>query len=73
MKTKECLKNSSYMYHPEMKRVQFDGHDMVGFADDIANQRVIEELEALKLCNGVGIDLETTIDEIIKQLKQEQI
>jgi hypothetical protein len=34
------------------------------------NERVIEELEALKLCNGVCIDLEIEIDEIIKELKQ---
>ena len=35
-----------------------------------ANQRVIEELEDLKLCHGVCIDLEIEIDEIIKELKQ---
>ena len=38
--------------------------------EQYANQKVIDELEALKLCNGVGIDLEITIDEIIKELKQ---
>tara|TARA_R100000951_G_C2553888_1_gene153355 strand:+ start:446 stop:652 length:207 start_codon:yes stop_codon:yes gene_type:complete len=39
-------------------------------AEDYANQRVVDELEDLKLCNGVGIELEFIIDEIIKELKQ---
>jgi hypothetical protein len=38
--------------------------------EQYANQRVIEELEDLKLCHGVCIDLEIEIDEIIKELKQ---
>ena len=38
--------------------------------EQYANQRVIEELEDLKLCHGVWIDLEIEIDEIMKELKQ---
>lgn len=38
--------------------------------DKHTNQKIIEELEDLKLCHGVCIDLEIEIDEIIKELKQ---
>jgi len=44
--------------------------DVIILMNDYANQRIIEELEALKLCNGVGMDLEIIIDDIIKELKQ---
>lgn len=45
--------------------------DVIILMNDYANQRIIEELEALKLCNGVGMDLEIIIDDIIKELKQQ--
>lgn len=74
MKAEEYLKNKGLdpdKIGKEEYYVDCTTHkDLLQFMKQYANQRVIEELEALKLCNGVGMDLEIIIDDIIKQLKQ---
>ena len=63
----DILHEGEYWLHTHRKKTLDDSMELI---KDYANQRVIEELEDLKLCHGVCIDLEIEIDEIIKELKQ---
>lgn len=64
----DILHEGEYWLHTHRKKTLDDSMELI---KHYANQRVIEELEDLKLCHGVCIDLEIEIDEIIKELKQE--
>ena len=63
----DILHEGEYWLHTHRKKTLDDSMELI---KHYANQRVIEELEDLKLCHGVCIDLEIEIDEIIKELKQ---
>ena len=68
-KPKDYLENCEYISQ-DGDTVYIDEEALEECMEQYANQRVIEELEDLKLCHGVCIDLEIEIDEIIKELKQ---
>ena len=63
----DILHEGEYWLHTHRKKTLDDSMELI---KHYANQRVIEELEDLKLCHGVCIDLEIEIDEIIKELIQ---
>ena len=63
----DILHEGEYWLHTHRKKTLDDSMELI---KHYANQRVIEELEDLKICHGVCIDLEIEIDEIIKELKQ---
>ena len=69
--TKDELKKDVAIHYDD--GIAMNDHDtaienIIDSAVDYANKRIVEELEALKICKGVSIDVEILIDDIIEEL-----